>query len=166
MECTLASSMAKLALEEKGLQARTAILEGHQVVMSEDKNSITIYDPSTRYTGSDNVTHTFKQHFAADQITNIENVYGSDKRLMGGKFRVETKDKPGHTGMFDAFDPEKGIYYRDFLRTNINTLVELSVVLHNLDELPNKEKYSSLEGLDAHKLINEAGIFDHEAVFK
>ena len=162
MECTLASAILKLALEEAGFEkVYTAIITGHQVTLTEKQNgSITIYDPSTRYTGNDGITHGFSHNFDASQISERQEINDQRGNYRGYKFRVETAEKPAHTGMFEAFDNNKNLYYRDFFASEPNTLIELSVVLYNLDNLPSKNLYPSLNKFDAKKIVKNAGIFD------
>jgi len=168
MECTLSSAILKLALEEKGQsETHTVLLSGHQVAISEDVvGGITLYDPATRWTGNDQITHGFMHKFDPIQIINRNNLNDLQGKNRGFKFRIETQSRPPNTGMFSAFDEQKEVYYHDFFASEQDTLIELSVVLHNLDELSDRNDYTSLENFDAKKVIKEARIFDHEQIFK
>jgi hypothetical protein len=167
MECTLGSAMVKLALEEAGSpDARTALLKEHQVaIRNNEDGSITIFDPTTTHT-TEGQRHGFMADFSADQVVDKQNVYDKQGNLRGQKFRVETKEKPEHTGMFDSFDEERQVYYRDFFTSEPDTLVELSVVLENLDNDQYKARYDSLKGYDARELMHETGIFNHKDLFE
>lgn len=95
-----------------------------------------------------------------------EEVRDEQGNYRGFKFRIETKNKPSNTGMFDAFDEGKDVYYRDFFASEPDTLVELSVVLYNLDDLSDRSSFQSLGGFNAESTIKEAKIFDHKKVLK
>ncbi|OGM28186.1 hypothetical protein A2801_04100 [Candidatus Woesebacteria bacterium RIFCSPHIGHO2_01_FULL_41_10] len=167
MECTLASSILKLALEEKGkVNVHTVLIKGHQAAIQEEgSGTIIIYDPSTRWTRKDGVAHGFSHRFEPSEIKHKKDLKDEQGKYRGFFFRLETIQRPKNTGMFESFDEKRQVYTRDFFASESDTLIELSVVLENLSDLSDKDSFSSLQDFDAKEVVKTLHIFDHKKLF-
>lgn len=175
-ECTLASAMLKLALNDAGFRdARTALITGHQLVVRKlADGSIKYLDSATRVTGADRVMHGFSHTFSSDQVEYLDNFGDTDHSAYSFRITVP-EDSPSLSGpLQEILDHSGNTFSKNVYVNSADLLINLSTALGNLSEVSKKaqhgdlkatafvEQYPVLKSFDKKQIESELGLFNSQ----
>lgn len=163
MSHNLAALIMKFSMEEIHIDTYIYIAQNHLVAMSDNEitQTVKIYDPFM--TDSGNTEPSFLIEFNKEQ-TSKRRAVTHNNSYKGTVVRIALDQKPQGTDLFNRPNAEKRGYYQDLLYVSGSKLVELSVYLHDFEDLIREGVISADVSLD--EIISTTGMFDHRKAFE